>query len=960
VESAAERQYLGGWAGRGGVAHVTYGGGGGHLNAGGTAVVTFLLLAKECGVNVPDHMLHSALKHFYRYAGRGNNPYGDNRPENGFVDNGKNGNLAFAMAAAASLTPNGEQSVYAGARDVCAMTGFYTTAFMLHGHTGGGIGEIWRSAAMGLLHDKAPAQYRDFMDNRKWHYDLSRRWDGSFGILGGARYDNISWGAAYALTYTIPRKTLRITGAPKTKFVHEYQLPERPWGTKADDAFASIEAVADAGGNQKDLTKETLATDSAIPFLLRFGSDVSSETLRQYVHHRDHTIRLIAARKVMGVNTSYLGRPSGGDKQRPALALDLMKSKDARVRRAIVEAVGVGLSGEALAEFLKPEVLDLLLGMLQDPEESWWVKDAVLNLLGRAPADVIAPHVDVLLSYLKHEEWWLQNAALTALAPVVVDERCYKKVLPAIGELLRTCQRWNTTAGPMWRIRPKIKEGSPEAQKLAATTFRNAYKLFRGTRMAHGGQDITKTYDAQLEFIATALVEAEGGYDLLYEIAKKRLPNDPLPYDKIFLNADPAKFGPKLRETIKPIIRDQVIPEFAGRNQRTLMGEVDRKKNVVHLKCKIDELTGIYRTLGIHDYDWHDFGPDLRKQEWDYFTFDPAEKQAYDQSPWRYRKVTYPKGMEKWFAVDFAPAQAGWKTGLPPFGQYKGKLQAFEKPCSNPDCNCKTPMKTLWDKEVLLVRTTVKVPPLKPGHLYRIRTGQGQHVGSGSGFSIYINGKLLYEAKTGNGRRVGGKPRGAFITKPFFDEFKNGEVTIAATAFLRYGSRAIVTTPPVPQGIFSIWLQEMKLPPLNDLILKSATVVPMLSSAWQAKQDPDNRELQSEEDLFRYDGKFVPKPEVLGSWTVVDQVESIDQVTPEKKPGRIRPPFTQMTFKDNGRTDKPFWIWSGDVLMDLSRYQALKMTLTGGEYLIIESGGFSTKNPPGWKTPLCVLKRADK
>jgi len=94
------------------------------------------------------------------------------------------------MAAAASLTLNGEQSIYATARDACAMTSYYTTAFMLHGHAGGGIGEIWRSAAMGLLHDKDPKKYREFMDNRVWHYDLSRRWDGSFGILGGARYDN--------------------------------------------------------------------------------------------------------------------------------------------------------------------------------------------------------------------------------------------------------------------------------------------------------------------------------------------------------------------------------------------------------------------------------------------------------------------------------------------------------------------------------------------------------------------------------------------------------------------------------------------------------------------------------------------------------------------------------------------------------------------------------------------------
>ena len=93
---------------------------------------------------------------------------------------------------------------------------------------------------MGLLYEKRPKQYREFMDNRKWHYDLSRRFDGSFGILGGAGYDaekwKGAWGTAYALTYTIPRKTLRITGAPPTKFSKQYQLPKQPWGSEADNA----------------------------------------------------------------------------------------------------------------------------------------------------------------------------------------------------------------------------------------------------------------------------------------------------------------------------------------------------------------------------------------------------------------------------------------------------------------------------------------------------------------------------------------------------------------------------------------------------------------------------------------------------------------------------------------------------------------------------------------------------
>ena len=194
ADNARANQVNGGWAGRGNIAAVTYGGGGGHLNAGGTAVVQFLCLAKECGVDVDERTLQSALTHFYRWAGRGNVPYGNNLPEHGFVDNGKNGNLALGMAAAASLTPDGQNSIYARASETAALSGFYTTAFMLHGHTGGGIGEVWRSAAMGLLYDKAPKHYRQFMDSRQWIYELSRRYNGSFGILGGARYDNETWG----------------------------------------------------------------------------------------------------------------------------------------------------------------------------------------------------------------------------------------------------------------------------------------------------------------------------------------------------------------------------------------------------------------------------------------------------------------------------------------------------------------------------------------------------------------------------------------------------------------------------------------------------------------------------------------------------------------------------------------------------------------------------------------------
>jgi hypothetical protein len=134
----------------------------------------------------------------------------------------------------------------------------------------------------------------------------------------------------------------------------------------------------------------------------------------------------------------------------------------------------------------------------------------------------------------------------------------------------------------------------------------------------------------------------------------------------------------------------------------------------------------------------------------------------------------------------------------------------------------------------------------------------------------------------------------------------------------------------------------------------------MLSSEWQSKQNPDDRELSATAVKFRWDGRFVANKTVLGAWTAIDQVATIDEFTLEKKMRRGRPSFTEMTFKDNGRTDKPMWGWSGDVLMDLTRYQALKMRIKkidGSDYLFVETGGFSARNPVGWQSPWQVMKR---
>ncbi len=962
VKNAEETQYLGGWLGRGGVSP-SYGNG--HLNAAGTHVVTFLMLARECGAVISDYTFNSALEHFYRYAGKGINPYGDNRPEHGFVDNGKSGLLAFAMAAAASLTQEWDGSVYANARDVSAMQSFYTTSFMLHGHTGGGIGEIWRSASMGLLNEKKPLQYREFMDQRQWHYDLSRRFDGSFGILGGAGYDKEQWGAAYSLAYTIPRKTLRITGAPPTQFSKKYELPKLPWGTEADNAFLSLEPVPDAGGKAQDLSGETLKDDSSKAVLIRLhnSGEVSDDLLRKYVLHQDNNLRFVAANKVIGVNSGYIGWRSPGGPVRKELMMELLRHEDPRVRRAMFAAI------ETRPDVITKEVFDLAIQSVKDPKESWWVQDAALQVIGHCQADWIAPHVDNILPFLGHRDWWLQNAALQALTPVSADPRTFKKVLPAMAKLIKVNQRSALTRGLMPGIRSNIKAAGPEVQALAKETLEAAYTGYAGVSTEPGGQDVSNTYEAHLGFIAESLVDVPGGLDVLYEISTERFPDQILPYKEFFLNADPGKFGSKLKKAINPIIMDELVPEFVGRNRAKLhqlaSGEV-QSGFAGGDGDAIDGLAGLYERAGHQGYGWQMF-LDLRNAQWSYHSFDPipSEQVPFDQLVTRYRKVTLPKGFEDWYSPS---GHASMQQGKSPFGNYLGKLPTGPvhkcgSDCNGPACYGATPVNTLWEKEVLLMRGTFRVPLPKDGYRYRLRINDGNHVGCGGGHIVYINGKKLIESDNCNGRGSGGKPKGAYITKEFLDDFRGGQVTIAAMTFLRFNDK-YKTKPSSPdtQGKFSLHFEEQKLPPMGDaLVFQSASIIPMLSAQWQAAQDPEDREKSDAAKPFRWDGNFFKNPKIMGqAWKVIGQVKDIKEFDPKKKYRANRPPFAQLTFLEGGKTSEPTFAWTGNTLMDLNLYQALKITpanFAGQDFLFIESGGFNTRNQPGWKSQLWVLGR---
>lgn len=941
ADKLVELENQGGWASRGALAELGYGGGGGHLNAAGVLCAAYLLMAKECGANVPEETLLRTLAHFYRFAGRGNVPYGNNKPESGFTDNGKNGKNAIVMAAAANLTPDGENSIYARARETTSQFAFYSTGFMLHGHTGGGIGEIWRSASMGLLHEKTPGHYREFMDNRRWHYELSRRFDGSFGILGGERYDNPEWGVGYALTFTFPRKTLRLTGAPATKFSKPYKLPARPWGTAEDDDFESIVPAKLADGSVSDLSKETYANANGLALVVaKNGKPLDRKTLLHFLHHPNYTVRTIYQDQI--------------GNHAPALLDGLLAHDDARVRRTALEFLESKTVG---ADMLTAPRLDRLSAMLADDKESWFVKEIALRVVAKAPKEWIATRLDLILPYLDHPEWWLHHSTLIALTPVVTDDKCYQKVIPAIGKRLRSNHVVNILNPIRWGAMPdSLRTAPPAVRKLACQEFGEAYSNYEPVN--HHLKDVNDRVDSGMrEILAEALANVPGGFDVLYQVSKKRSPDSALPYANLYLKADSEKFSPALRKEVAHLIKTRLIPRYIGEGREYLTRELANENvppNYYYREPRVLGLANLYRQIGVHDYDWHDFGPKPTEMKWHYHNFDPPEQLAWDNPLPRYRKITMPQGMDDWFKPSFDPAKAGWKSGLAPFGSINGKLETQEGKCAYDFCRHGQPMQTLWDKEVMLLRGKFQFPNLKEGHRYRLVIGGMSHVGAGEGYRIYINGKLFEERDRRIDKRAGAQPIGGHISREWWPDFQSGGTDIAYISFM--GGK-----PGFLNRHLMIWVQEMKMPPVSEKeLLESAKVMPMTSSAWQALQDPDANDLNPEDGKFQWDGTFIANTAVNGAWKTVGIAATPADFDPAKPKEANRAPIQTLELKPDGSTNNPLIIWSGSTLMDLRKNEALQMRiecLNGTDYLFIEAGGFQTKNGNTWKSPFFVLKR---
>ena len=354
-----------------------------------------------------------------------------------------------------------------------------------------------------------------------------------------------------------------------------------------------------------------------------------------------------------------------------------------------------------------------------------------------------------------------------------------------------------------------------------------------GYHYNHNAETYVLTGDA----LGRAMVRLHGGKaeNLTIPTKTKRSPD----VETVFSDAVTGRFnkrGPhyapeyyrEMGQALKPIIMEEMVPEFLDSafadSRGSLQGIVTGTKPArtpLDIRSQLDTLIDYYDMAGVSGYQWKPFGPKLRNATWSYFSFDPPEKQELEKSN-RYREITFPEGMGNWFAAGFDPAKADWKSGKAPFGRMGNKLDRRRPRCNGRLCGCCEIPATLWEREVLLMRQTFDIPPLKEGHVYRLILGGAGCDRSGEGFAIYVNGKLLTQSDGGFFRYSG--IRGANIYSDILPEFQRGTVTISIINFLRYTHFRNKTTyfgphpdyyakPVPPNGHVNLWMEAAKLSP---------------------------------------------------------------------------------------------------------------------------------------------------
>lgn len=682
---------------------------GGLMNAAGAQVATTLILAKQCGVQVDDATLVGALRLFYRFAGHGSVAYGDHRGEGGLGSNGKDGMAAALMHAACAAQGNVE--IYRQARELFSVSMLDSYPALVAGHGDQGRGDaIWRSITSAYLADSRPQAYRDSMDRLKWWYDLSRRPSGALGVATCQTFNDEGSGAAMAIAYTAPLKTLQITGAPRSKFAKDFTLPEHLWGRPADRQFLSLEH---APAYRKSPTDEPvhrllslLGTAYSTPASL---DTVPREELVRLASHYDYKVRTQAGKALMRTGAF-------ADLEK------LMEDPDPRVRRAAVDGLtdyrywfAIG-KNPIKPEQISPAMIASMRKMLTNPDEAIYVVDGALMALSCATPAAVAECLPDILPWTASDEWWVRQSAALALATAARAEGAASEALPALSDLLvreRRATARESMNGTISRLKASLKSDK-DATKLIESGLRRAAaetEIQPGRRASEGGHYVAEAVSVALKNDPTAAPE----------FAKTLVPRLSVFQSRQFgtivnaLLAAREKLPEPARQELTDLLYDPFRQELIKR-----MDEGD---------AQLETLLSLTQ-LKQPDLGWHELGkPASAERVWRFRSFQPeAKDQLHPREGKRFRAVALPAGLENWHQPDFDASQ--WSSGLAPVGVGDFKPKRGKAPVIANRSN--------WGEgEFILLRTTFEIESLDYD-FYRLAVLAKQ------GFDIYLNGKKIH------------------------------------------------------------------------------------------------------------------------------------------------------------------------------------------------------------------------
>ncbi|MHC4503698.1 MAG: DUF6288 domain-containing protein [Planctomycetota bacterium] len=697
----------------------------GLMNPAGAQVLTTLLLGKECGVKVDEATLLGALRFFYRFAGHGTVPYGDHRGEGGLGSNGKDGMVAAAMLVASGA--EGDVRIYYMARRYLSMSMITSYPVLVRGHGDDGRGDgIWRSITTCYLMTEKPALYRQAMDRLTWWHDLSRQHGGSIaiGTLAWGVNDIGSSGPGVGLSYTAPRKTLRITGAPRSKYARDFSLPERLWGTEADLAFLSIEHNPKYATYGKD-------EPTHVPFWLLGGAyhgpkkdlkTVPREEILKNVYHRRYMIRAQAAKALRTIG-----------------ALDelekLLVDPDPRVRRAALDAMTdyrywflIGRSPIKTEQF-SGEMLAAIKKMLADPDESWWVVDGALTALKFAPAEEIDACMSLIMPWTTHSDWWLREAAFTALSGLAKDDALYPKIVPKL--LTMMTEEYHTQprarmVGHLKGILNKKKQTSPEGELIMAGLLEavRVSEIKRGLRSPEGAHNVAVAANVCLQSNPETAVQIAktmrarfgvlGTKQIVSLVASPNSNREGRPYG---LYTTLEKQSPAQREALTDILYGDYRRELIARMK------AEKGENRALVDTIID-LTKLKRPVA----GWQPIGKIKPADRiWRFTSFDPRTEKdrKHPREKKRFRDIRLPDGFDGWYKAGFD--DSGWRRGKAPIGI--GVCKRGRVSFKN---------NSEWGKgEFLAMRTTFELDDVDCDS-YRLSILAKQ------GFHVYLNGRKIH------------------------------------------------------------------------------------------------------------------------------------------------------------------------------------------------------------------------